>query len=84
MNDNKTRLKGVVVSDKMDKSVVVLVKRRIKDKRTQKVISRKKRYIAHDVLNQYKEGNEVIIREIRPLSKKKHFIVEGLVQENVQ
>ncbi|NOZ83852.1 MAG: 30S ribosomal protein S17 [Epsilonproteobacteria bacterium] len=84
MNDNKTRLKGVVVSDKMDKSVVVLVKRRIKDKRTQKVINQKKRYVAHDVGNQYKEGNEVIIREMRPLSKKKHFVVEGLVQENVQ
>ncbi len=82
MNENKTRLKGVVVSDKMDKSVVVLVQRRVKDARTKKVINRKKRFIAHDATNRYKQGDKVIIREIRPLSRHKHFIVEGLQESN--
>ncbi len=76
MHKHRIELKGTVVSDKMDRSVVVLVERRIKDKRTGKVINRKKRYTAHDAMNSHKVGESVLIREIRPISKNKHFTVE--------
>ena len=81
MHERRIGLKGTIVSDKMDKSVVVLVERRIKDKRTGKVINRKKRYIAHDAMNSHKVGESVLIREIRPLSKNKHFTVENSRKE---
>lgn len=77
MHEHRMRFNGTVVSDKMDKSVVVLVERRVRDKKTGKVINRKKRFIAHDAMNGWKIGESVMIREIRPLSKNKHFIVES-------
>ncbi len=72
---SKKRLKGVVISDKTDKTVVVLVNRFIKHKRVGKFINIGKKYKAHDAENQYKAGDKVIIEECRPLSKDKHFKV---------
>ncbi len=72
---NKKRLKGVVVSDKTDKTVTVLVNRFIKHKRVGKFINIGKKYKAHDAENQYKTGDKVTIEECRSLSKDKHFKV---------
>ena len=72
---SKKRLKGVVISDKTDKTVVVLVSRFIKHKRVGKFINIDKKYKAHDAENKYKTGDKVIIEECRPLSKDKHFKV---------
>ena len=62
---------GLVVSDKMDKTIVVLVERKIKHPLYKKVIRRSKRYKAHDETNRCKIGDRVKIMETRPLSKQK-------------
>lgn len=72
---NTKHLRGVVVSDKQDKTVTVLVKRFVKDKKYGKFVARKKKFKAHDETNAKKEGDEVTIKECRPLSKDKHFVV---------
>lgn len=64
-------LQGVVVSDKMDKTVVVKVERKTIHDKYKKYITRSKRYSAHDEGNQFKVGDKVRIRECRPLSKNK-------------
>ncbi len=68
-------MQGVVVSDKMDKTVVVNVERRFKHPLYKKFIRRSKKYMAHDETNQSKEGDVVSIRETRPLSKNKRWEV---------
>jgi small subunit ribosomal protein S17 len=68
-------LKGVVVSDKMTKTVVVAVRRYTKHPKYGKFILTEKRYKAHDEANEHKVGDEVEIRETRPISKDKHFVV---------
>jgi len=74
-NVNKKRLKGVVVSDKMDKTIVVLVERLKKHSKYKKYYKVKKKYKAHDPENKYKLGDKVIIEECRPISKEKHWVV---------
>ncbi|MCF7836071.1 MAG: 30S ribosomal protein S17 [Candidatus Marinimicrobia bacterium] len=69
------KLKGEVVSDKMDKTVVVFVNRLIKHKRYGKFVKIGKKYKAHDESNKHKVGDKVAIVECRPLSKDKHFKV---------
>jgi small subunit ribosomal protein S17 len=71
---NKT-LRGEVVSDAMDKTVVVLVKRYVKHPKYGKFIKVSKRYKAHDAENAYKLGDKVVIEETRPISKDKSFRV---------
>ncbi|MDR3399209.1 MAG: 30S ribosomal protein S17 [Pandoraea sp.] len=85
MNDTaKTSLKrtlvGKVVSDKMDKTVTVLVERQMKHPLYGKYIVRSKKYHAHDETNQIKEGDTVEIQESRPLSKTKAWTVSRLVE----
>ena len=67
--------KGVVVSDKMAKTVVVRIERYKKHPLYGKYIKHSKRYKAHDEKGEYKKGDKVIIEECRPLSKDKHFKV---------
>jgi len=72
------KLSGVVVSDKMKDTAVVLVGRFIKHKKYGKYMKVDKRYKAHNPGNLHKEGEKVIIVETKPISKDKHFwIVEG-------
>jgi len=71
---NKT-LKGVVVSDKMDKTIVVEVTRFVEHKKYGKRIKKTKKYKAHDEENIKKIGDLVEIEETKPLSKDKHFKV---------
>lgn len=68
-------LKGVVVSDKMDKTVVVAVSRYIKIPIYGKYVVKTKKYKAHDENNSHKVGDKVEIREVKPISKDKTFIV---------
>ena len=65
----------VVVSDKMDKSVVVNVERRTQHPLYKKFIRRSKKYVAHDENNSCKEGDVVQIQECRPISKRKNWEV---------
>jgi len=71
----KRMLRGVVVSDKADKTVVVRVDRRYAHPLYKKVITRSKKYSAHDERNLYKSGDLIMISESRPFSKTKKFEV---------
>lgn len=68
-------LNGVVVSDKMDKTVVVQVERRFMHPIYKKIIRRSKKFAAHDEANKCKIGDKVAIRECRPISKSKRWEV---------
>lgn len=72
---NKKTLKGKVVSDAMDKTVVVEVGRFVKHPKYKKFYTISKKYHAHDEKNQFKIGDEVEIVETKPISKKKSFMV---------
>ena len=72
---NKKTLQGTVVSDAMDKTVVVEVGRFVKHPKYKKFYTVSKKYHAHDEENRYKIGDVVEITETRPISKKKSFIV---------
>eukprot|EP00667_Euglena_gracilis_P020848 EG_transcript_22652 len=70
-------LSGRVISTTMDKTAVVLVERRILDTKYHKFKRVTKKYKAHDEFNEYKNGDEVVIRLSRPISKTKSFVVIG-------
>jgi small subunit ribosomal protein S17 len=71
----KRILQGVVVSDKMEKTVTVQVERRFKHTLYKKFIRRSKKYAAHDETNAVKVGDVVKIQECRPMSKRKKWEV---------
>jgi small subunit ribosomal protein S17 len=72
---NNTILSGTVVSDKMDKTVVVAVTRFVQHPKYKKYYKITKKFKAHDEANAYKVGDKVELRETRPLSKDKRFEV---------
>jgi small subunit ribosomal protein S17 len=74
-------LTGRVVSDKMNKTVTVLVERRVKHPVIGKIIRLSKKYHAHDENNEFHDGDLVIIEECRPLSKTKTWRVATLVEK---
>ena len=71
----KKILKGVVVSDKPDKTITVLVERKYSHPLLKKVIKVRKKYNAHDENNKFKIGDQVSIIESKPISKNKRFQV---------
>lgn len=75
----KRVLTGNIVSDKGDKTVVVLVERKVKHPLYGKIIRRSKKYHAHDEGNEYREGETVRIEETAPISKLKTWKVIGRV-----
>ena len=77
----KRELNGKVVSDKTDKTVTVLVERRVKHPLYGKIISRSKKYHAHDESNTYLVGDTVVIEECRPISKTKSWLVTKLISK---
>ncbi|MDR3412956.1 MAG: 30S ribosomal protein S17 [Formivibrio sp.] len=77
----KRTLTGRVVSDKMDKTVTVLVERLVKHPLYGKMMRKSKKYHAHDENNQYAEGDLVVIEETRPVSRTKSWAVKELVEK---
>ena len=77
-------LEGVVVSDKMDKTIVVRVERLVKDPRYKKYIRRHARFMAHDEENGCAVGDRVQIIEHRPLSKRKRWKVQSTLVKSTQ
>ncbi len=75
---------GVVVSDKMDKTVVVAIENRSPHPKYGKIVVRTKRYKAHDEENQCKEGDRVRIQETRPLSRTKRWKVTEILRSTSQ
>jgi small subunit ribosomal protein S17 len=83
-HDARRRTKfGVVVSDKMDKTVVVAVERMFRNRLYGKSVRRTKMYHAHDEENRCKLGDKVVIAESRPLSKTKRWTVREIVGHDV-
>ncbi len=78
---NVRSLTGKVVSDKMDKTVVVLVERKVKHPIYGKVIRKSKKFHAHDEANEFGIGDVVVISETRPISKTKSWVVSSLVEK---
>ena len=76
----KTRI-GVVVSDKMDKTIVVAIRTRVKHPLYGKIMNRTKRFKAHDEENQCGVGDTVKIMETRPLSKDKHWRLVEIIEK---
>jgi small subunit ribosomal protein S17 len=75
---------GEVISDKMDKTIVVRVERRFRHPRFKKVVTQFKKFYAHDEKNEAKVGDQVLIAETRPLSKNKSWrLVEVVVKNEV-
>ena len=74
-------LTGKVVSDKMEKTVTVLVERRVTHPLYAKVVKRSKKYHAHDENNECKEGDMVEIKSSRPYSKTKAWVVSKLIEK---
>ena len=78
MGETKTR-EGVVVSDKMTKTRVVMIERVYRHPRYERVITRSKRLKAHDETNASKVGDRVLIEETRPLSKDKRWRIRQVL-----
>ena len=72
---------GTVVSDKMDKSVVVTVERKVRDGLYGKQLRLTSRFMAHDEKNEAKLGDRVAIAESRPLSRRKRWVVTSIVEK---
>lgn len=77
-------LQGVVVSDKMDKTIVVRVSRVYRHPLYGKVVTAHKKYKAHDEKNECKIGDVVQLIESRPLSAQKRWAVKKIIEKNVE
>ena len=71
---------GVVTSDKMDKSVVVRVDRIVQDKMYKRYVRRSAKFMAHDETNQCTVGDVVRIVEARPMSRRKRWVVDAILE----
>jgi len=78
---NRKALQGVVVSDKMDKTVVVRVERLVKSRTFQKYVKRHTKFKAHDEGNRCTAGDKVLIVESRPLSRDKRWRVREIIEK---
>jgi len=77
----KRKMQGRVVRDGADKTVTVIVERRLKHPLYGKVVTRSKRYMAHDERNEYKVGDLVELTSSRPISRRKRFVVTRLLEK---
>jgi len=80
----KPEVLGVVVSDKMEKSVVVSVERKVRDALYGKIQRRTSKFMAHNEGNLAKVGDRVAIVEARPLSRRKRWVVTRVVEKAAQ
>jgi small subunit ribosomal protein S17 len=79
----KRQVVGTVVSDKMDKTVVVRIERLVKHKFYHKYVRRRTKFAAHDEENSCKTGDKVMITESRPLSRTKRWRISKIVEKAV-
>ena len=79
----KRQLLGTVVSNKMDKTVVVMVERTVKHKFYHKYVRRRSKFASHDENNACQIGDKVLITESRPLSRSKKWRVSNIVQKAI-
>jgi small subunit ribosomal protein S17 len=77
----RKKMTGVVVKDKMDKTVVIEVEKFLKHPKYHKYLKTKKRYKAHDEKSECNIGDKVLIVESRPLSKEKRWVVKEIIKK---
>jgi small subunit ribosomal protein S17 len=77
----KAVVTGLVVSDKMDKTVKVAIERQVRDPLYGKTTRRTSTFLAHDENNEAKTGDRVAITETRPLSRRKRWVVTSIVEK---
>jgi small subunit ribosomal protein S17 len=78
---SRKKMTGVVVKDKMDKTVVIEVEKFLKHPKYHKYLRTKKRYKAHDEKSECNIGDKVLIVESRPLSKEKRWVVKEIIKK---
>ena len=83
MSTHKREIQGVVVKDSGDKTISVLVERKVLHPKYHKTVKRFKKYLVHDEKNEVNEGDTVIAIECRPLSKTKSFRLKTIVSRGV-
>lgn len=74
---------GIVISNSMEKSIVIALEYRYKHPFYSKIVTRTKRHLAHDEFNLCNSGDEVLVEESRPLSKKKRWIVKKILNKAI-
>jgi small subunit ribosomal protein S17 len=79
----RRQMMGTVVSNKMDKTVVVLVERLVRHQMYHKFVRRRSKFAAHDVSNDCQIGDKVLISESRPISKHKRWKVSAILEKAV-
>lgn len=79
----KRQINGIVVSNKMDKTIVVLVERLVKHQEYHKYIKRQAKYVAHDEKNACGVGDKVLITESRPLSRTKRWRLSQIIEKAI-
>ncbi|MBC8385091.1 MAG: 30S ribosomal protein S17 [Candidatus Cloacimonetes bacterium] len=82
MAGRKVKKVGIVVSDKMDKTIVVNVERQFKHPLYKKIVRRHKKFKAHDEKNECRIGDVVQIQESRPLSKDKRWTLNSIIERS--
>jgi small subunit ribosomal protein S17 len=80
---SKTEKIGTIVSNKMNKSVIVEVEYRYRDRLYSKIIVQTRHYMAHDEKNECNIGDKVIVQPSRPLSRKKRWIVKDIIYKSI-
>lgn len=83
MSTHKREIQGVVVKDSGDKTISIIVERKVLHPRYHKTVKRFKKYLVHDEKNEVNEGDTVIAIECRPLSKTKSFRLKTIVSRGV-
>ncbi len=73
---------GIVIANKMDKTVVISIEYRYRHKIYGKIVVRTKRYMAHDELNSCNIGDQVVLQQSRPFSKRKRWIVKYILKNH--
>lgn len=76
----RRELTGVVVSDKMQKTIVVRVSRQVRDPLYKKYVEMNRRYKVHDEKNEAKTGDRVVLIESRPLSREKRWVLQSIIR----
>ncbi len=71
----KVILKGIVISDKMNKTILVRIERKVRHKKYKKIVRRYTKYFVHDECNKCKVGDIVTFKEVAPISKNKNWIL---------
>lgn len=82
MANNKITKTGIVISDKMDKTIVVNVERQFKHPLYKKIVRRHKKFKAHDENNECHVGDTVLIMESKPISKDKKWVLSKIIERS--